>query len=154
MQQHAQGVLNYLLLGEKQWRLESHCSPGFVREVTQVAGDLVWLPPGWYHSVKTTNTVEDERLSITCLDGVTRNFSVSMPMFHTPGPLRRLAVSEWGSGLVNEAQSAFSNGWDKRLANPNWHFGRGKKAKTEGPPVPIPEEKLRAAIRATLAPVV
>eukprot|EP01049_Picozoa_sp_SAG25_P003375 SAG25_NODE_193_length_12184_cov_5.527844_16_plen_151_part_00 len=148
MHQHAQGVLNLLLLGEKQWRLESHSFPGHVLEAKQVAGDLMWLPPGWYHSVQTTNT-ESEGLSILCLDDVRRNFSISMPMFHTPRPLRRPAVSDWRCGLVNEAQSAFFDGCDKRLADPTWHFGGGKKSKTTEPIVPIPEEKFRAAIRAT-----
>jgi hypothetical protein len=49
--QHSQGVLNYMFVGGKIWRLENHTMPGHTLEVTQVPGDLIWLPPGWFHSV-------------------------------------------------------------------------------------------------------
>eukprot|EP01047_Picozoa_sp_COSAG01_P038734 COSAG01_NODE_3159_length_6488_cov_8.505400_3_plen_153_part_00 len=144
--------MNYLLRGEKIWRVESHYHEGMTLEVTQVAGDLVWLPPGWYHSVKTTKG----GVAVMCTDGQVRDFSISMPMFATPISERRRIVSEWGTGLVKEAQSHFTHGSGKRLAKPGWHFPEepdGKKAKREKheDPVLIPPDKLRKAIRATLA---
>jgi hypothetical protein len=56
------------------------------------------------HSVKTTNT-NHKGLSVMCSDDVEREFSIIMPMFHTPRPLRRCAVGDWAAGLVNEAQT-------------------------------------------------
>ena len=34
--QHTQGVLNYMMVGEKIWHLESHLQPGHIVELTQV----------------------------------------------------------------------------------------------------------------------
>eukprot|EP01047_Picozoa_sp_COSAG01_P109689 COSAG01_NODE_38547_length_488_cov_0.925450_1_plen_104_part_10 len=69
--QHTQGVLNYMFVGEKLWRLENHTMPGHTMEVTQVPGDLIWLPPGWFHSVKTINT-NHKGLSVKCTDKLER----------------------------------------------------------------------------------
>ena len=57
---HMQGVLNLLLSGTKTWHMRPPGPPGprgsstCITTIIQEAGQLLWLPPGWYHEVKTT----------------------------------------------------------------------------------------------------
>ena len=64
-----------------------------------------------------------------CTDGVTREFSLTMPLFHTPKPLRRIAVADWAAGVVNEAQCMYFNGTyaNDRVAKKDFHFGYHKE---------------------------
>lgn len=60
--QHVMGVLNLLggVAAEKKWRLwppnatsSGGDAPGAIT-IHQSSGDVLWLPPGWYHQVETT----------------------------------------------------------------------------------------------------
>ena len=54
---HMQGVLNLLLSGTKTWHMRPPGPRGSstcITTIIQEAGQLLWLPPGWYHEVKTT----------------------------------------------------------------------------------------------------
>lgn len=55
--QHMQGVVNLLLCGMKIWRVRSPYS-GRVIEIRQTAGQVIYLPPGWYHEVTSYNGAE------------------------------------------------------------------------------------------------
>ena len=116
-----------LLTGEKEWILEHHCVKGLKLTLTQLSGDLLWVPPGWYHSVRTVNKSDKGLQKVKCADGRERNFAISMPFFHTPKPLRELALLSWGQ-TVNEEQSDYFNGRtiEHRVADPNAHFGSQK----------------------------
>jgi hypothetical protein len=92
--QHVQGVLNLLLLGKKKWMLEHPRIKGFTFEVTQLSGNLLWLPPGWFHSARTVNENDRGLESVTCSDGRTSDFAISLPIFHTPKHLREWAIAK------------------------------------------------------------
>ena len=138
--QHVQGVLNLLLVGVKHWRLENPLAAGNTIEITQRAGDCLWLPPGWYHSVHTSDGFE-----VKCSDGQKRRFAISVPIFHTPWPLRVSAVGTWACGAVKEGQSSYEMGVGKRRrANTNSHFGSERKRNNQAVQV-IPPSKIYGA---------
>jgi hypothetical protein len=95
--------------------------------------------------VKTINK-NHKGLNVKCTDGVTRQFSLTMPLFHTPKPLRSTAVSLWAAGLVNEAQSTYFNGIyaDERVAKKEFHFGHEQERKTKDRVLVPREQNLKA----------
>ena len=56
--QHYLGAVNWLLTGQKTWVMRD---PGrsAVIEFTQKAGDVVYIPPGWWHEVRTVMGFHD-----------------------------------------------------------------------------------------------
>jgi hypothetical protein len=107
---HFMGVLNLLIGGTKKWRL---WKPGqHPREhervedecIHQREGELLWLPPGWYHEVYTTGftymTTSPYR-HVNTQGGVAH----SMTVWHVPAELRTRTVLTFALGMSEEAQT-------------------------------------------------
>jgi hypothetical protein len=74
--------------------------------ITQRAGELMYLPPGWYHEVETTQGV---KMQTACRGGDEKEIAISCVWWHTPQSLRVEAVGLWAGGQVCEAQSDYLN---------------------------------------------
>jgi hypothetical protein len=144
--QHVQGVLNLLLYGWKIWRLHGPQDPGpahpsrldktfkpvFVY-VIQMPGDLLYIPPGWYHEIwaelgrapatlgkfitskinmrfkrkcgKKAGVKKSTKADKWTTRPVTAQISTSWVSYFTPPHLRAEALLRHVSGQVGEAQS-------------------------------------------------
>ena len=87
------GVLNLLGDGMKQWRLwapqtkDKNVSPTILN---QYAGDLLWLPAGWFHEVWTLGGSQVDG------DTLARHWaSWCLPRHMTMRPLAGLLVDDW-----------------------------------------------------------
>jgi hypothetical protein len=106
---HLLGVLNWLFAGSKIWRLwkpgRRPCTAN--KEdvtLTQDAGKLLWIPPGWWHEVTTWNT---EPLP----EGLSRMRSVGkegvaygVATWYLPAELRDYAYLNMAFGMTEEKQ--------------------------------------------------
>ena len=110
--QHFDNVINFLVVGEKEWKV---CSPHHdpddpqhVITIIQKAGDVVFLPHGWWHQVVTTGGSDFKRrvwrgvvnvrspqalclctmlTFVSCVQEygmVEEPIAISLPMFYTP----------------------------------------------------------------------
>ena len=107
---HFMGVLNLLIGGTKLWKL---WKPGpHPREhervedacINQREGELLWLPPGWYHEVFTTGIsymTSSPYRYVNTQSGVAH----SMTCWHVPAELRTQTVLTYALGMSEEAQT-------------------------------------------------
>ena len=107
---HFMGVLNLLLGGAKDWKFwkpgpkpngESQLDPDQI--LTQQEGQLLWIPPGWYHEVftKGTSQIHDsESRAVNGAKGVAHSFTC----WHVPSELYLRMMASYASGQSEEAQ--------------------------------------------------
>ena len=107
---HFMGVLNILLGGTKDWRFwkpgpkpngESLDAPDQI--LTQQEGQLLWIPPGWYHEVftKGTSHIDDsDSRAVNEAKGVAHSFTC----WHVPSELYLRMMASYASGQSEEAQ--------------------------------------------------
>ena len=104
---HCMGVLNLLIGGTKTWRL---WKPGprpverdFDECIVQKEGDLLWLPPGWYHEV-VTNGVEYMDTSTSRNLNKRGGAAYSLTFWHVPAELRAQTVLTFALSMSEEKQ--------------------------------------------------
>ena len=108
---HMLGVLNLLLSGMKMWSMwppgprPEPDTPPFLT-ITQFAGQLLWLPPGWYHQVKTTGYGPEQALSESLGLGRTPQIAHSFAVWCLPRELGEYALSSYASGASEEKQKS------------------------------------------------
>ena len=105
---HCMGVLNLLLGGTKRWRLWKpgrHPDATSVEDVQldQQPGELLWLPPGWYHEVFTSGIafMNTSRHRDVNADG---GVAYSLACWHVPTALRAQTVLAYALGKSVESQ--------------------------------------------------
>ena len=105
---HYMGVLNLLIGGTKKWRFwrpGPRPGPDSVEDesIDQQRGELLWLPPGWYHEVVTTGI---SYMTSSPYRDVNREGGVahSMTCWHVPPELRAQTVSTFALGMSIESQ--------------------------------------------------
>ena len=118
---HFMGVLNLLIGGTKMWKL---WKPGpHPREhqrvedacINQREGELLWLPPGWYHEVLTTGIsymTSTPFRYVNTQNGVAH----SMTCWHVPAELRTQTVLTYALGMSEEAQTQVPY-WSKGVSH-------------------------------------
>ena len=106
---HLMGVLNLLIGGTKQWKL---WTPGpHPREhkrvedecIHQRDGELLWLPPGWYHEVFTTG-ISYMTSSPYRYVNTQGGLAYSLTVWHVPAELRVQTVLQYVCGMSEEGQ--------------------------------------------------
>lgn len=107
---HFMGVLNILLGGTKDWRFwnpgpkpngERLHAPNQI--LTQQEGQLLWIPPGWYHEVFTKGTSQidnSDSRAVNEAKGVAHSFTC----WHVPSELYLRMMASYASGQSEEAQ--------------------------------------------------
>ena len=104
---HCMGVLNLLIGGTKTWRLWKPGPRPVEREVderiVQREGDLLWLPPGWYHEV-VTNGVEHMDTSPYRYLNTRGGVAYSITFWHVPAELRAQTVLTFALSMSEEKQ--------------------------------------------------
>ena len=119
---HLLGVLNLLLSGTKVWDL---WPPGprpakdsvAYRRIFQQAGQLLWLPPGWWHRVETTGTgpgdIKESRKRPQSINMISRADHIRVAhgftMWCLPAQLQEYAISSYAAGASEEGQSTKNN---------------------------------------------
>ena len=109
---HLLGVLNWLFAGSKIWRL---WKPGrrpctATKEdvkLTQDAGKLLWIPPGWWHEVTTWNTepLPAEWPGLSRMRSVGKEgFAYGFATWYLPAELRDYAYLNMAFGMTEEKQ--------------------------------------------------
>ena len=105
---HYMGVLNLLIGGTKKWRFwrpGPRPGPDSVEDesIDQQRGELLWLPPGWYHEVFTTGI---SYMTSSPFRDVNREGGVaySMTCWHVPPELRAQTVLTFALGMSIESQ--------------------------------------------------
>jgi len=103
---HCMGVLNILLGGTKTWRF---WRPGFKHpskdskedeRIEQLPGQLLWLPPGWYHEVHTTGMSCNAVIPFRNVQGVAYSFTC----WHVPSESFARAIAAFACGVSVESQ--------------------------------------------------
>ena len=105
---HYMGVLNILIGGTKRWRFwRPGPRPGQDRKedecIDQQRGELLWLPPGWWHEVLTTGisyVVNSPFRDVNLQGGVAH----SITCWHVPPELRAQTVAAFALGMSIESQ--------------------------------------------------
>ena len=104
---HCMGVLNLLIGGMKTWRLWKPGQYSVERDVdeciVQREGDLLWLPPGWYHEVVTTG-VEHMDTSPNRFLNKRGGAAYSITFWHVPAELRAQTVLTFALSMSEEKQ--------------------------------------------------
>ena len=105
---HFMGVLNILLGGTKDWRFwkpgpKPNEAASADQKLTQQEGQLLWIPPGWYHEVLTRGTSQvdgAESRAVHAAGGVAHSFTC----WHVPAELYLRMMASYASGQSEEAQ--------------------------------------------------
>ena len=126
--QHICGVLNLLARGVKQWWFWPPTAAGKIAgvagrpdeeggggrpakpnksdpsciQLTQREGQVIWIPPGWWHEVYTE---EGEHVTHAIKDVSKADHCVSWVTWAWPLAVREGAVAQWAMGWVVEKQS-------------------------------------------------
>ena len=121
---HMLGVLNLLLSGTKVWYLwppgprPTQYTPASLI-ITQQAGQLLWLPPGWYHKVDTTGVgvgIKKDRLPFS-LRNISEGKEIRVAHGFTtwclPAQVRDYALLSYASGASEESQMSINTGTRK-----------------------------------------
>ena len=113
---HVLGVIHFLGKGRKRWRCwrpgavkpparpsgeDDNLTPGCI-EIEQHEGDLIYIPPGWWHEV---TTLEGEHVAHS-LDGVPHDMCLHWVVWAWPLASRAEALGQWACGWVREQQSS------------------------------------------------
>ena len=105
---HFMGVLNILLGGTIDWRFwnpgpKPNEAASADQKLTQQEGQLLWIPPGWYHEVLTRGTSQvdgAESRAVHAAGGVAHSFTC----WHVPAELYLRMMASYASGQSEEAQ--------------------------------------------------